>query len=196
MISVVLEQRKNMVSKEIECAILTPLGLSPQQLTSRNLKELLPETFGLSSSSWSRYIQVDSLPLTLSKDKITLLKLTWVVCTSKFLRKKGDARRDWCVQLMGEENKDASVFIQSCPQEETVLIYMPGYYWSSSSRAGIAVWQHERLENGGKWGTLCSNMDVGPQGQGSLAPWILLCMSPASPRSEHLTHVRASLYKW
>lgn len=117
-----------MVSKEIERAILTPLGLSPQQLTSRNFKVLLPETIGLSSSSWSRYIQVDSLPPTLSKDKITVLKLTWAVCTSKFLRKKGDVCRDWYVQLMGEEKKDASVFIQNCPQEETVLIYMSGYY--------------------------------------------------------------------
>lgn len=83
----------------------------------------------------------------------------------KMLEKKGDIHWDWCVQLMrvlrDPMNKNASVFIQSCPQEDTVLVHMPGYYGSSSSRAGVAIGP-KSLEKRGGWGTHCSNVDSGP----------------------------------
>lgn len=67
-------------------------------------------------------------PLPLPKVKITLSKLNWAVGSLKAWEKRG-----W--SLMGEgdpKNKNASEFIQSGPQGKTVLVYMPGYYWSCS----------------------------------------------------------------
>lgn len=48
-------REKNLASKDIGCAILTPLGLSAQQLPSRNLKILPPGEFGLLYSSWEMH---------------------------------------------------------------------------------------------------------------------------------------------